>query len=42
MPGQTRHAVPVQVYHVISRGNNRERICWGDDDFAACLDMSGI
>ncbi|MCM2264390.1 MAG: transposase [Desulfuromonadales bacterium] len=39
MPRQARIAVAAQVYHVISRGNNRERIFWDDEDFAAYLEL---
>lgn len=39
MPRQARIAVAAQVYHVVSRGNNRERIFWDDDDYAAYLDL---
>ena len=39
MPRHARIAVTAQVYHVISRGNNRERIFWDDDDCHAYLEL---
>lgn len=39
MPRQARIAIAAQVYHVLCRGNNRERIFADDEDFATYLDL---
>ena len=39
MPRRKRNYLPGMPYHVVQRGNNRERCFYGADDYAAYLDL---